>query len=332
MKIPIPSVLVLSACAAALAAPITAMKPHRFRAPAPSPGRPPTVQLTGALDQSVGGDEAIGLRFSQPMDLRSRAAFTWSPPVHGTWRWIAPDRLTFRPTGAWPEGTETLTLNASLAATRQGAHPRANLRFRLATSPEIPVLWFVNHSPDTVYLTIDDGWFPNTTVLEAVQKGLPLTTFLIEDAAAEHLAFWKAFRAAGGVIEDHTVSHPFLTSLTAAAAKAQIGGPIGAYAKWFGTVPILLRPPYGAYNPKVEQAAEAAGIRALVMWSAVDQNGVISTWNRKPLTGGEIIILHWLPGVGRELESLLRTIRARHLRVGALLPALASTPGAAAAR
>lgn len=85
-------------------------------------------------------------------------------------------------------------------------------------------------------------------------------------------------------------------------------------------------------SPKVEQEAEAAGIRAIVMWSAVDQNGVISTWNHRPLSGGDIIILHWLPDVGSELQSLLETIRARHLRVGALLPRLASTPAEAVTR
>lgn len=84
------------------------------------------------------------------------------------------------------------------------------------------------------FATIDDGWFPNAEVLTAVKAGLPVTTFLIEDAAREHLAFWRAFAAAGGSVEDHTVSHPFLTALSPRAALGEIQAPVGAYTRWFG--------------------------------------------------------------------------------------------------
>ena len=39
----------------------------------------------------------------------------------------------------------------------------------------------------------------------------------------------------------------------------------------------------------------------------------IQTWNGKPLSPGEIVILHWVPGLGQQLTALLKQIRAQHL-------------------
>ena len=39
----------------------------------------------------------------------------------------------------------------------------------------------------------------------------------------------------------------------------------------------------------------------------------IQTWDGKPLRAGEIIILHWVPGLGGQFAALLWTIRALHL-------------------
>ena len=47
----------------------------------------------------------------------------------------------------------------------------------------------------------------------------------------------------------------------------------------------------------------------------------IRTWDGKPLSPGEIVILHWVPGVGRQLTVLLAAIRALHLNPAPLTPA-----------
>jgi hypothetical protein len=75
----------------------------------------------------------------------------------------------------------------------------------------------------------------------------------------------------------------------------------------------LGRPPYGAFNRKVEVAAARAGLEALAGWSATMSGNRIQTWNGKPLSPGEIVILHWDPGVGHQLTVLLAAIRALHL-------------------
>ena len=47
----------------------------------------------------------------------------------------------------------------------------------------------------------------------------------------------------------------------------------------------------------------------------------IQTWNGKPLSPGEIVILHWVPGLGHQLTVLLAAIRALHLNPTPLTPA-----------
>ena len=47
----------------------------------------------------------------------------------------------------------------------------------------------------------------------------------------------------------------------------------------------------------------------------------IQTWDGKPLSPGEIVILHWVPGLGHQLTVLLAAIRALHLNPTPLTPA-----------
>ena len=85
--------------------------------------------------------------------------------------------------------------------------------------------------------------------------------------------------------------------------------------------PVLGRPPYGAFDPAVEGAAARAGLTALAGWSATVSGNRIQTWDGRPLRPGEIVILHWVPGLGRQLVTLLAAIRALHLHPARLTPA-----------
>ncbi|MDA8346595.1 MAG: polysaccharide deacetylase family protein [Thermaerobacter sp.] len=182
--------------------------------------------------------------------------------------------------------------------------------------PAVPLVWFGSPSDGQVYLTIDDGWFPSARLLRIMQtRHVPVTAFLIEQAAKEHRAYWQAFVQAGGVIEDHTVSHPYLTSLSFADAQAQWAGPVADYPQWFHIpAPTLGRPPYGAYDGTVEAAAYAAGLKAIVMWDVQWTPGKgFSTWNGGPIQAGDIILLHFLPGVGKAVQALLPQLAKAHL-------------------
>ena len=173
---------------------------------------------------------------------------------------------------------------------------------------------FAHSAGRAIYITIDDGWTPSQQVLTLMhQNYLPITAFLIADAAKENLGYWKEFAAAGGIIGDHTVSHPYLTKLTLSAATTQWGQDRTDLGRWLGQTPAIGRPPYGAFDHTAEVAAARAGLTALAGWSATMSGDRIQTWNGKPLSPGEIVILHWVPGLGQQLTVLLKEIRALHL-------------------
>ncbi|HZD64924.1 MAG TPA: polysaccharide deacetylase family protein [Acidimicrobiales bacterium] len=183
-----------------------------------------------------------------------------------------------------------------------------------------PIHYFADDTGGRVYLTIDDGWSPNMAVLAAVrEQRVPITTFLIQQAAVANPGFWRAFAGAGGLIMNHTYSHPDLTTLSVAQVDSQWGRPAGVYPTWYGQIPTIGRTPYGAVDPRVAVEASRAGMEALVMWGAIVE-GALQTWNGGPLQAGDIILLHWVPGVARDLAEALAAIKSRGLTPAALTP------------
>jgi peptidoglycan/xylan/chitin deacetylase (PgdA/CDA1 family) len=200
------------------------------------------------------------------------------------------------------------------------ARPKAKAKVRAVSMAKL--YCFANSAGRAIYITIDDGWTPSAEVLDLMhQTYLPITAFLISEAADQHLSYWKDFVAAGGMIGDHTVSHPYLTKLTLKKATGQWRGARTSLGRWLGQTPAIGRPPYGAFDRTVEVAAARAGLTALAGWSATMSGNRIETWNGKPLSPGEIVILHWVPGLGHQLTVLLAAIRALHLNPTPLTPA-----------
>jgi peptidoglycan/xylan/chitin deacetylase (PgdA/CDA1 family) len=199
---------------------------------------------------------------------------------------------------------------------------RATVHVTLAALPEIPFYAFASPAGRAIYITVDDGWTPSPQVLLTMDRThLPVTAFLIEQAAQRNLLYWRAFAEAGGTIADHTVSHPNLTKLSLSQATAQWAQARVALGRWLGKAPVMGRPPYGAFDPAVAAAAYRAGLKTLVGWSATVTSAGIGTWNGKRLEPGEIVLLHWVPGLGQQLTKLLAVIHARHLHPMPLTPA-----------
>jgi peptidoglycan/xylan/chitin deacetylase (PgdA/CDA1 family) len=184
-----------------------------------------------------------------------------------------------------------------------------------ASRPAVDRLYcFASPAGGAVYITIDDGWTPSARVLAIMRRThVPVTAFLIQKAARENLGYWRAFTAAGGLIADHTFSHPDLTRLPLRRATVQWAKDRAALGRWFGQTPDLGRPPYGAFNREVKVAAARAKLLALAGWSATMSGDTIHTWDGKPLRAGEIVILHWVPRLGGQFAALLAQISALHL-------------------
>lgn len=195
-----------------------------------------------------------------------------------------------------------------------------------ASAGSVKVVYDLPVKQPVVFLTIDDGWYPNGEVLQLMQRyHLPITTFLIELAAQRYPAFWHKFVSAGGHIEDHTVSHPFLTHLPLKDEINQITQPI-EYLRQYGPPPDQLRPPYGDFNSEVVQAARDSGIGYVVMWNAEMRNSKLYTINNRGLKPGDIILLHWVPDLDQEIIQLLSIIQKQNLGLADLTQALHGEP------
>jgi peptidoglycan/xylan/chitin deacetylase (PgdA/CDA1 family) len=188
-----------------------------------------------------------------------------------------------------------------------------------APLPPAPVIYFGPADGGAFYITIDDGKVPDANVLALMQsKHVPVTAFLTTIWTEPHLDFWRSFQAAGGDIEDHTLTHPDMTKLSWSADKAQWVGAAQDFRTWFRKSPTLGRPPFGTFNRNVQVTAGQAGLRYVVLWSASMYNSKLTTYDHGPLRAGEIVILHWVPGLYDSLVRLLQIASARGLHPAAL--------------
>jgi peptidoglycan/xylan/chitin deacetylase (PgdA/CDA1 family) len=188
------------------------------------------------------------------------------------------------------------------------------------------VVWYAPIKQRAVFITIDDGWFTSPRVLQLMKfYHLPLTAFLIQKAAAQNIPYWQEFVSLGGSVEDHTYSHPLLTKVSSSEDLTQIASPI-KYFRRFGVDSTEFRPPYGNCDIVVQKMAAKAGIKYVVMWDAIMSNGRLTTYNGKPLAPGDIVLMHWLPGLGQDLETLLGILKQENLGVASLSDALDGRP------
>jgi peptidoglycan/xylan/chitin deacetylase (PgdA/CDA1 family) len=173
-----------------------------------------------------------------------------------------------------------------------------------------------------VFLTIDDGVFQDPAFLALVRRQhLRFTVFLTNSmAGGKRAAYFTALQRAGAVIEDHTLTHPRLTRVSASERSRQICRAARDDKLVFGRRAQLLRPPYGDVNASVLAAAKACGLHAVVGWDAVmPQSGQLQTWFGKPvLHPGDIVLMHFLPGMTGQVQRLEALIAAQHLRLALL--------------
>ena len=188
---------------------------------------------------------------------------------------------------------------------------------------------FVDHyvqrivtSDPVVFVTIDDGTYKDAAFLSRVRRThLPVTVFLTNAAASgTGVSYFRSLQAAGAAIEDHTLRHPVLTRLPERVRREEICGAADRDRRAFGRRAQLLRPPYGAWDAAVLATARACGLHAVVGWDAVmPEHGGLQTWGGGGrLHPGDIVLLHFLPGLDGQIARLLATIRAQHLRVALL--------------
>ncbi len=153
---------------------------------------------------------------------------------------------------------------ASLYSVLNGAYltdkDKAGLEAHLAQLKQTPQI------QQLLALTFDDGPDAQTTpkVLDILKKhNAKATFFLIGKLIAGKEGILKRMQAEGHQIANHTWNHPNLTKLSPAEVQAEIKETQSEIARVTGQEPSFFRPPYGAVNASV---TEAAGLPSIA-WS-----------------------------------------------------------------
>src|SRR4029077_6542985 len=217
----------------------------------------------------AGGRISLLVRLTGPQPLTRTVMVTTPPPLRvvssgaSSGRWLVYTSGPLRPGPAQLLcGTDKVSFVASsqvaVAESAKACPARLRLTGRAGEQLVVPVTipagstakipavsvarlyCFARPAGRAIYITIDDGWTPSAEVLDLMhQTYLPITAFLIANAARQNLSYWKAFVAAGGMFGDHTVSHPYLTRLTRRQATAQWAQDRTLLGRWLGQTPAV---------------------------------------------------------------------------------------------
>lgn len=123
--------------------------------------------------------------------------------------------------------------------------------------------------PTRVWLTFDDGPDPCHTprILEALNARSIRATFFVVGRQAERYGHILATVAVGGHrVGNHSLTHPYLTMLDAAAVRAELVE-TDALIRPYVQHGKIFRPPHGARNRIVDRIADDLGYQT-VLWNA----------------------------------------------------------------
>lgn len=171
-----------------------------------------------------------------------------------------------------------------------------------------PVLFRVPTDKPVVFLTIDDGFYREPAAAEALtQAKTPATLFLVEQYVNETpYYFGNLSKSTGSSIENHTVDHRELIQLGYEDQRKEICGAADAFEKRYGRRPAMLRPPYGSFDENTKRASAACGMRAVVHWKALVEDGVMRYQNTDKLHPGDIVLMHFTPNFLKDAAAFER--------------------------
>ena len=208
--------------------------------------------------------------------------------------------------GAKPKPPRTATPTPAADATAPAS------RTLPPPSPLPPVISQVPVHRKIVFITVDDGWEKDPSFVRLVrERRIPLTLFLTNSAIKDDYGYFTGLRRAGALIEDHTMTHPYLPKLSYERQKQEICGPAGIYAERYGSRPTLFRAPYGATGRDTLRAAKDCGMRAVLFWREVVTGGRIAYQVPGRLHPGDILLVHFKPNMTADFERMLHTIHAQ---------------------
>ena len=195
-----------------------------------------------------------------------------------------------------------------------------------ATRTQTPVVRFAGPGRKRVALTFDDGPGPDTErILDVLRDaGAQSTFFVLGGRVRGREATLHRIVAEGHEIGDHTWSHGDLTRLSRRAQRAEIRSQAYLIERLGLPRPLLMRPPYGAFDQRTMLEVKRAGM-LVALWSVdpEDYDAASARQLRRAVLrsagAGSIVLLHDGPASRavtlRALPSLIRALKQRGYRL-----------------
>jgi peptidoglycan/xylan/chitin deacetylase (PgdA/CDA1 family) len=178
-----------------------------------------------------------------------------------------------------------------------------------------PVISRIPVHQKLVFITIDDGWEKDPSFVRLIRRRrIPVTLFLTNAAVQDDYGYFRGLQRAGALIEDHTMTHPYMPKLSYARQKEEICTPAGIYARQYGARPTLFRAPYGATGPDTLRAARDCGMKAVFFWREVVTGGRIAYQVPGGLHPGDILLVHFKPNMTADFGRMLHSIEKQGFR------------------
>lgn len=178
-----------------------------------------------------------------------------------------------------------------------------------------PVIYRIETQLPVVFLTIDDGVDRMPEAADTLRDlQVPASLFLVEHYAQRDTGYFAHVAAtSGSVIENHTLDHKEMPKLSLADQKREICETSQSFERIYGKRPTLFRPPYGEFNDDTRRAAADCGIRAVVHWHALVENGGVHYQRDDRLFAGDIVLMHFKPTFRRDVEAFVNASKAAGL-------------------
>lgn len=201
--------------------------------------------------------------------------------------------------------------------------------YELVERPEsdafAPVIAHGDAATNAVALTFDDGPTPGVTdaLLTALERErTPATFFVVGRAARRSPGLVARMVRDGDEIENHSETHAHLNAMLPARIDAELARTDAAIVAAGAPPPRYVRPPFGARNAAVLEAARRRGLQ-VVLWNAAAGRDPAALAAR--VLPGAIVLLHdgdrgrgdpgELAYQAAEAPALIRALRARGYRL-----------------
>lgn len=195
--------------------------------------------------------------------------------------------------------------NGSANGTDRYAHTRGYVLDHVTTRDKV------------FFITVDDGSHLSRKTTQYIRNlHIPITTFALPEPLNHHRRrFINLLRQTGMTFENHSQTHHIVSTMSYARQRSEICAGNREVNRVIRRKPVFFRPPGGGWDDDTVKAAKKCGIKRIVMWNVVaDEGHIVRAGTGTDIQRGDIVLLHYLDSLPDSLAIVLRAAKKAGLR------------------